>query len=182
LLDAAVEVFLDKGVEAATVADVARAAGMAKGSVYRSFSSKEEMLAALKDRFLALLSARAEAIFLRVGRDDLWGLTDEMVGAVVDFNLEHRELVRLFADAPLRPSDGERRIEKMLITGIQVGQAAGLFDVEDPALTALMLMEGIQGATRRQLAGEGEVDRDRLVAAAQRLARRALGGDLSTSA
>jgi AcrR family transcriptional regulator len=178
LLDAAARVFREKGLAAATVADVARTAGMAKGSVYQSFSSKEELLAALKSRCLQDLADRAEEVSRRLGSDDLWSLCDEFVELVVDFDLEHRDLLALFAQQPMgperEPRDGERRVHELLTVGIKVGMAARTFDVDDPSLTAWMLMDAIQGTTLRLLQRDAPFDRDRLVEAARALVRRAL--------
>jgi TetR/AcrR family fatty acid metabolism transcriptional regulator len=55
VLDAAAGVFAEKGFHAATIKDVARAAGVAHGSVYTYFESKEALLLGLFD----LMSARA---------------------------------------------------------------------------------------------------------------------------
>jgi AcrR family transcriptional regulator len=53
LLDAAAEVFARHGYERATIDEIARAAGLSKGSVYWNFASKEEL-------FLALLDERVD--------------------------------------------------------------------------------------------------------------------------
>lgn len=47
LLAAAARVFAEKGIEAATVDDVAAAAGFTRGAVYSNFSGKEGLLTAL---------------------------------------------------------------------------------------------------------------------------------------
>jgi AcrR family transcriptional regulator len=47
LCEAAVPLFLDKGLEATTVDDITRAAGVAKGSFYRYFESKTQLVEAL---------------------------------------------------------------------------------------------------------------------------------------
>jgi AcrR family transcriptional regulator len=49
LLDAAVHVFAERGYRAATVEDIASAAGVTKGAVYWSFKSKEDLFFALID-------------------------------------------------------------------------------------------------------------------------------------
>ena len=51
LLDAAATVFLDRGLAEATMADVAEAAGVAKGTVYLYFDSKSALLTALRARY-----------------------------------------------------------------------------------------------------------------------------------
>jgi AcrR family transcriptional regulator len=50
VLDAAVEVFSRRGYHAATVDEIAEAAGFSKGAVYSNFASKEELFLALLDQ------------------------------------------------------------------------------------------------------------------------------------
>jgi AcrR family transcriptional regulator len=50
ILDAATEVFGSRGFEATRMEDVARAAGIAKGLVYKHFPSKDALFEALVDR------------------------------------------------------------------------------------------------------------------------------------
>jgi AcrR family transcriptional regulator len=52
ILDAALECFASRGYHTATMDDLARAAGLSKGSLYWHFSSKEEVFLALFDRFI----------------------------------------------------------------------------------------------------------------------------------
>ncbi|MBM3129094.1 MAG: TetR/AcrR family transcriptional regulator [Chloroflexi bacterium] len=47
ILDAATKVFAAKGFERATIADVARAAGVAEGSIYNYFKSKADLLVSI---------------------------------------------------------------------------------------------------------------------------------------
>ncbi|WP_174189155.1 TetR/AcrR family transcriptional regulator [Nocardia barduliensis] len=49
LLDAAQEVFAEKGFTAATLDDIAYAAGYTKGAIYKHFSTKEELFLAVND-------------------------------------------------------------------------------------------------------------------------------------
>ena len=50
LLDAAAVVFARRGIEAASLDEVAEAAGYTKGAIYSNFSSKTDLIAALMDR------------------------------------------------------------------------------------------------------------------------------------
>lgn len=56
VLDAALELFLEKGFAAAKVEDVAKRAGLSKGSVYLYFPSKDALLEAIVQRALAPLA------------------------------------------------------------------------------------------------------------------------------
>ncbi|MCQ6552022.1 TetR/AcrR family transcriptional regulator [Streptomyces sp. C10-9-1] len=64
VLDAAVRVFARQGYAASRIEDVAREAGVAKGSVYLSFGSREELLRAAFDG----LADRSGALLADVGR------------------------------------------------------------------------------------------------------------------
>src|SRR3954449_1227873 len=59
LLDAAEAVLMERGLSATTVADVAQAAGVAKGTMYLHFESKAELLAGLRARYMQRLTDAA---------------------------------------------------------------------------------------------------------------------------
>ncbi|GGX52305.1 hypothetical protein GCM10007385_21220 [Tateyamaria omphalii] len=58
ILEAAMGVFVEKGYHASSVSDVARAAGLAKGTLYIYFDSKEAMTTAIVDRHFATLEGQ----------------------------------------------------------------------------------------------------------------------------
>ncbi|MEH3128673.1 MAG: helix-turn-helix domain containing protein [Mycolicibacterium neoaurum] len=58
LLTAAEEVFAERGVEA-SIADIARRAGVAKGTVFRHFASKEDLVASLVCEHMVTLTDAA---------------------------------------------------------------------------------------------------------------------------
>jgi AcrR family transcriptional regulator len=68
LLDAAEEVFAEKGFTSATLDDIAHAAGYTKGAIYKHFPAKEDLFLAVSDRhwsryfdnFTEVLSAATE--------------------------------------------------------------------------------------------------------------------------
>jgi len=78
LLDAAEALFLEHPDRMASVAEVAQTAGLAKGTVYLYFPSKEEMLLSLHERhvgrFFAALMKLLDAS-ARAGFDEVWAVT-----------------------------------------------------------------------------------------------------------
>ncbi|MDW3181597.1 TetR/AcrR family transcriptional regulator [Roseobacter sp.] len=58
ILDAAMTVFAEHGIHASSVSDIALAAGLAKGTLYLYFDSKEAMTTAIVDRHFAALEAQ----------------------------------------------------------------------------------------------------------------------------
>jgi len=53
ILTAAARVFAEKGYERATIADIAREAGVAAGSIYRYFKNKSDLLVHIPRRFVS---------------------------------------------------------------------------------------------------------------------------------
>ena len=51
IIASGINVFVDKGVAEATVRDIIRATGLASGTFYNYFKSKEEVLVAIFDDF-----------------------------------------------------------------------------------------------------------------------------------
>lgn len=51
LLDAAEEVFAEKGFTSATLDDIAHTAGYTKGAIYKHFATKEDLFLAVSDRY-----------------------------------------------------------------------------------------------------------------------------------
>lgn len=62
ILDAALDLFVEKGFDAARMEDVARRAGLSKAGVYLYFDSKEALLKALIVREVAPVAQRAEVM------------------------------------------------------------------------------------------------------------------------
>jgi len=83
ILDAAREVFGELGYEAATVRDIIRRTGLAAGTFYNYYRSKEEVFAALADdgarRFGPMLKA------IRAQSDDFEGFVRQAISAYFQF-------------------------------------------------------------------------------------------------
>jgi AcrR family transcriptional regulator len=180
LLEAARKVFAEKGIPAATVSDVTEAAGVAKGTFYLYFESKEALLGALKERFVDDLIAHASSLLPRIGRDDWWALADSTVGSMFDFVLGNRDLIQVFAQEGLTPesrqvfADCEAKLVNMFAFAIQAGVEAGAFAVRDPQLTAAFLNHAFRGVLENSILYDREIDRGRLVDGAREFMRRAL--------
>jgi AcrR family transcriptional regulator len=118
LLDAAEALFLEHPDRVASVAEVAGAAGLAKGTVYLYFPSKEEMLLSLHERHVArFFSAlmRLLAGSRAVGFDEVWRVTrDNLVRAPGYLPLTSRCFGLLDRDIPT---------ETAVAFKIRVGQA-----------------------------------------------------------
>ena len=61
IMDAAIKVFAERGFHSATVAEIARAAGVADGTIYLYFKSKDDLLLRLFDEKMTSLLEEARA-------------------------------------------------------------------------------------------------------------------------
>jgi len=61
ILDAAIKTFAERGFHTSTVAEIARAAGVADGTIYLYFKGKEDLLLRLFDEKMTELTAQARA-------------------------------------------------------------------------------------------------------------------------
>lgn len=118
LLDAAETLFLEHPDRMASVAEVAAAAGVAKGTVYLYFPGKEEMLLALHERHVAHffdgLTALLEAT-RHAGFDEVWDVArDQLIRVPGCLSLTSRCFGLMDRDIPS---------EAAIAFKIRVGQA-----------------------------------------------------------
>ncbi len=79
VIDAAIRVFADKGVDGASVLEIASKAGVPRATVYDDFGSKEALIAAAVDRIAGEITAVDE---VAREREPLAGSIVERVAAV----------------------------------------------------------------------------------------------------
>ncbi len=146
ILDAAAQIFRQKGYHAASMQDIAAAVNLQKASLYHHVSSKQEILLALLDQALELLFERISEVsnqslapdekLRRMMRAYLKAMTDHFDLATV-LLLEHRSLEpKLHA----RHIPNRDRFEALWRDVINEGLDAGAFQCSDPALTARGLL------------------------------------------
>jgi AcrR family transcriptional regulator len=99
ILQAALEVFGEKGYHRAAVDDIVRASRTSKGAVYHHFPNKEALFLALVDE---LASRLAEAIAAAVaGAHGALGKVEAALGAGLETFARHRGLARLLLREPV---------------------------------------------------------------------------------
>jgi AcrR family transcriptional regulator len=107
LIDTALGVFAEKGVEGATVKELSAAAGVAQGLLYHYFRSKEDLLHAALERhdFLPELRRIASPDRDRPAREVLVEVGEGFAAML----REHRPLLQVMArEAPTNPAVAER--------------------------------------------------------------------------
>jgi AcrR family transcriptional regulator len=157
LLDAAAQVFLDRGLAQATIADVAEAAGLAKGTVYLYFDSRSALLTALRARYTGRWLARSGRLDAPPGRGGHRQRLRSFLGEMYDFHAANQRLHHLlFHAAEVSEDEPLERVRADLVRFVTRGADAGEFAVDDPEATASFLLDGVHGLLLRSLhAGRG---------------------------
>jgi len=148
ILDAAQQVLLRRGPAAATMADVADAASVAKGTVYLYFASKTELLAGLRARYFERLTAvLGDPAAAGPGAPPTGAARIEaLVAASYDFALANHELHHvLFHEAGLGEHDTFARARDAVAELVATGAASGELDVPDAALATDFVLHGLHG-------------------------------------
>jgi TetR/AcrR family fatty acid metabolism transcriptional regulator len=149
ILRAAIDVFADRGFFNAQVADVARAAGVAAGTVYLYFRGKDDLLVSIFERTMREALARVRASIAdttdpaerlrRFARLHLGGLGRDRNLAVV-FQVELRQSTKFmerFSSTFLRDYLG------MIREAIEDGQRTGQFRADLKATVAAKAFFGV---------------------------------------
>lgn len=97
LLDAAAQCFLNNGYRLPSCAEVARAAGVAKGTVYLYFDTKEAVFLALLGHQLVRLLSRLEALPERSGDTTAQTTGQQLAQLFLDFSSEQPSFLPLSA-------------------------------------------------------------------------------------
>ena len=148
ILRAAIDVFAERGYFNAQVADVARAAGVAAGTVYLYFKSKDDLLVSIFERSMreGLAASRAAVAdlhdprerLLRLARAHLARLGHDRNLAIV-FQVELRQSTKFmerFSATLLRDYLG------LIREAIADGQRGGLFRADVKATAAAKMLFG----------------------------------------
>src|SRR4029453_12491893 len=111
ILDAAERVLVERGLASTTMADVAEAAAVAKGTVYLYFESKAELLAGLRARYFDDFAARLGEPAAGAPGPGIAARIERLVAASYDFALANHELHHvLFHQAGFAERDTFARI------------------------------------------------------------------------
>ena len=177
LLNAAERVILRKGLASTTVSDITVEAGVAKGTFYLYFSTKDDVVRALQARMYEFLLQRIAEAYAGATDGDWWAQVDQVLEAIVDFDVEHGEWHRLILQSTSAPPDmrsHEEQIIAALTAAITKGVAEGAFVASDPEMFAVMLFHAGQGASHHAIMEQERPSKERLLRAMQLFFRQAL--------
>jgi AcrR family transcriptional regulator len=177
LMDAAQRLFLEQGIAATSIDEIVAAAEVAKGTFYLHFESKERLLFALQERWIARICRSLEDALAKRQPEDWEGRLRAWIAAGVHGYLDEVEVHDLvFHD--FRPDDrcaiSTNPALGPLTDLLAQGARAGAWSVDDPRLTAVMLFNAMHGAADEVLASGSKIDRKALIRALETFFLRAV--------
>lgn len=185
LLDVANELFHSQGFAPTTVDDIVRKAGVAKGTFYYYFRTKQDVLAALSTRLVESMAERSriiaadaklspmdkfQAMFAEQRR-----MANASAGVVADLHQpDNRELHER------NNVEAVRLLGPIYAQVVEEGRAAGLFHVEDALSTVQFVMAGSLFLFGEGVFGWSAKERAARMKAMRALITRALGMPVGT--
>ncbi len=178
LMNAAQRLFLEQGADHTTIEQITAGADVAKGTFYLHFSSKEDLLAALGERYARTRLTQIKTAIAAIPAEDWKGKlamwANSSVAGYIDTIRLHDALFYGF-----RPPTREGLVDNVTIDYLgallQAGVAAGAWSIDDPRFTAVFLFSGVHGVVDDAYTKEKRVNRGRLARRLERLAFRAVG-------
>ncbi|MEX1378212.1 MAG: TetR/AcrR family transcriptional regulator [Eubacteriales bacterium] len=167
IVEAAKELFMERSVSKVTVSDITNRAGVAKGTFYVHFESKDDLVWHFIDHQLLPVFKWFEA-FRILGHEskDI----DDMVTYIVDYVRKNIKILRMIHKVRFINFLGRENMEKKYIyqmhgpicEWLKVGKESGKIDVLDPSLTAYYLIMGVHELIDKVVAGDLDFSMDDL--------------------
>lgn len=170
LVDAGLSLFLARGIEAVTIDEVAREAGMAKGNFYRYFRDKADLVEAVVEpvasttrhaldechEALGKIDGRAEAVkaYAQLG--------NRLVGALAMYPdamclyLQERRAPATTARQAI--SDLAAELDQRAVALSQVAADQKLVVVSDPQVSAVAVLGAVEALALASVRGQVEMD------------------------
>ena len=155
LLDSAAALFVEKGVSATSIDDIAERAGVAKGTFYHYFQDRAAMLEALRKRYSQhFASAAQDAMATCPSRDWEARLKAWVTTVVNEYAASYALHDAIFHDPAIchRCVMSEEPIVQSLAGLLDGGCQAGIWETEDALATAVCMFHGVHGVVDETIA------------------------------
>jgi TetR/AcrR family transcriptional regulator, transcriptional repressor for nem operon len=150
ILDAAASLLVANGLAATSVEAVAQRAGIAKGTVYLYFTSRSDLLAALRSRYAQGMTDQAGSILQHVDPADpdaVTGAFDRLAAELLGYVHANQRLYHvLFHDAPGHQEQAGGPLWHLVARLLSQAMDHGALTPTDPGLLAQFLLDGLHAA------------------------------------
>lgn len=160
ILQAALQVFAEKGYHRAAVDDIVRASATSKGAVYHHFPNKEALFMALVDELSGRLADRVAAAIGRA--HGALGKVEAALRAVLETFAEHRELARILllesvslgADYEAKRAQVHARFAALIQAYLDQAMAEGSIPALDTRIATLAWLGAVNEVVIQWLQGD----------------------------
>ena len=170
LIDAGLNLFLERGIEAVTIDEVAREAGMAKGNFYRYFRDKADLVEAVIEPVAATTRAALDQCHARLrevdGREEAVSVYGELGNRLVGALAMYPDAMCLYLQERRAPatvarqaiSDLARDLDDRAIALSQVAADRNLVAVSDPRISAVAVLGAVEALALASVRNQVKMD------------------------
>lgn len=178
LISGASEVFRAKGFAAATVAELAEAGQVAKGTFYLYFDSKDHLLGAMWEEYVDGFLRDTRAMLDEGGA--WWPSLDRLIRSMVEHAVENAALHRIvYRSANAKALElchaSNQRVVDLMCEFVARGSLVGAFRARDTGLACRMVFHAADGLLDDLISRDEPIDLEEVTASILELAHRGLG-------
>jgi AcrR family transcriptional regulator len=171
LLQCALEVFAEKGYHQASISDIIKRAGVARGTFYLYFESKRSVFDQLLDDLFELLNSKVKRIDPSRGPAGVVAQMESNVDEVLDLMLSNRAMLRILLAEAVgldsefddKLSDFYRRLALMIEESLKLGTEMKVVRKVNNQVASLCVLGSIKEVLYRLAMGEKLPKRETLV-------------------
>ena len=170
LIEAGLSLFLERGIEAVTIDEVAREAGMAKGNFYRYFRDKADLVEAVIEPVASTTREAVQACHDRLreadGRDDAVAAYGELGNRLIGALAMHPDAMCLYLQERRAPGTTARQAISDLATDLddramalsQVAADRQLVAISDPRVSAIAVLGAVEALALASVRNQVQMD------------------------
>ena len=170
LIEAGLSLFLERGIEAVTIDEVAREAGMAKGNFYRYFRDKADLVEAVIEPVASTTREAVQACNARLreadGRVDAVAAYEELGNRLIGALAMHPDAMCLYLQERRAPATTARQAISDLATDLddramalsQVAADRQLVAISDPRVSAIAVLGAVEALALASVRNQVQMD------------------------
>ncbi len=170
LIDAGLSLFLERGIEAVTIDDVAREAGMAKGNFYRYFRDKADLVGAVIEPVASTTREAVQECDAKLreaqGRDDAVAAYGHLGNRLVGALAMHPDAMCLYLQERRAPATTARQAISDLASDLddramslsQVAADRQLVAISDPRVSAVAVLGAVEALALASVRNQVQMD------------------------
>jgi AcrR family transcriptional regulator len=170
LVDAGLALFLERGIEAVTIDEVAREAGMAKGNFYRYFRDKADLVEAVIQPVASTTRAAVQECDEKLreadGRDDAVAAYGQLGNKLVAALAMHPDAMCLYLQERRAPATTARQaisdlatdLDRRALTLSQVAVDRRLVAVANPQVSAVAVLGAVEALALASVRNQVQMD------------------------